>query len=216
MVIYLMRHGETEWNRGGRLQGQSDIPLNEFGIGLAEKTAEGLKGVPFDAVFSSPLQRALLTAQIVTGSRAVSIETDDRLKEIHFGAGEGTRFDLAKGDESHPLHNFFCRPERYFPEGEAESFDGVRARAKAFLEDRIFPLEGRFAGGESGGGNILIVAHGAINRCILNSIAGIPDRDFWRINLPNCAVAVLSLEGGKLKILEESRVYGGTSVNGRP
>ncbi|MCM1192135.1 MAG: histidine phosphatase family protein [Acetatifactor muris] len=216
MVIYLMRHGETEWNRGGRLQGQSDIPLNEFGIGLAEKTAEGLKGVPFDAVFSSPLQRALLTAQIVTGSRAVSIETDDRLKEIHFGAGEGTRFDLAKGDESHPLHNFFCRPERYFPEGEAESFDRVRARAKAFLEDRIFPLEGRFAGGESGGGNILIVAHGAINRCILNSIAGIPDRDFWRINLPNCAVAVLSLEGGKLKILEESRVYGGTAVNGRP
>lgn len=216
MVIYLMRHGETEWNRSGRLQGQSDIPLNEFGIGLAEKTAEGLKGVPFDAVFSSPLQRALLTAQIVTGSRAVSIETDDRLKEIHFGAGEGTRFDLAKGDESHPLHNFFCRPERYFPEGEAESFDRVRARAKAFLEDRIFPLEGRFAGGDSGGGSILIVAHGAINRCILNSIAGIPDRDFWRINLPNCAVAVLSLEGGKLKILEESRVYGGTAVNGRP
>ena len=64
MKIYLMRHGETEYNRVGRLQGQSDIPLNEFGIQLAEKTAEGLKSVSFDAVFSSPLQRALETARI--------------------------------------------------------------------------------------------------------------------------------------------------------
>lgn len=216
MIIYLMRHGETEWNRIGRLQGQSDIPLNAFGMELAEKTAEGLKEVRFDAAFSSPLQRALTTAKTVMGSRAVTVETDERLKEIHFGAGEGTRFAQAREDESHPLHNFFCRPECYFPEGEAESFDKVRARAKSFLEERIFPLEGKLDTGNPKGGNVLIVAHGAINRCILNSIAGIPDKDFWKISLPNCAVAILSLEGGRLRILEESRVYGGASVNGRP
>ena len=54
MNIYLMRHGETDWNRARRLQGQSDIPLNEYGIKLAEKTAEGLEEVEFDAAFSSP------------------------------------------------------------------------------------------------------------------------------------------------------------------
>lgn len=209
MIIYLMRHGETEWNRTGRLQGQSDIPLNEFGIRLAGKTAEGLKDVNFDAVFSSPLQRALKTAEIVAGSRAVTVETDERLREIYFGSGEGARFDEAKGNESHPLHNFFCRPEVYFPDGEAESFGDVKARADAFLKDRIFPLESR-------ADRVLIVAHGAFNRCVLNTVANIPDRDFWKINLPNCAVSKLSLEKGRLRILEESRVYYGTPVNGKP
>ena len=216
MTIYLMRHGETEWNRIGRLQGQSDIPLNEFGIELAEKTAEGLKDVSFDAAFSSPLQRALVTARTVIGSRDVALETDERLKDIYFGIGEGARFDQAKGDESHPVHNFFCRPECYFPTGDAESFSDVRARAKSFLEDKIFPLESKLNAGGKGGGNVLIVAHGAFNRCILNTISGIPDKDFWKITLPNCAVSILSLEGGQLRILEESRVYSGMSVNGRP
>ncbi len=216
MIIYLMRHGETEYNRVGRLQGQSDIPLNEFGIELAEKTAEGLKDVDFDAVFSSPLQRALETARIVKGSRKVEVETDERLKEIHFGPGEGARFDEAKRDEAHPLHNFFCRPECYFPTGKAESFDRVRERGKSFLEEKIFPMESGLAAAGRESGNILIVAHGAFNRCILNRIAGIADREFWKINLPNCAVSVLSLKGGELRILEESRVYYGTPVNGRP
>lgn len=216
MIIYLMRHGETDWNRIGRLQGQSDIPLNEFGIELAVKTAEGLKDVKFDAAFSSPLQRALVTARTVIGGRAVALETDERLKEIYFGSGEGARFDQAKGDDSHPLHNFFCRPERYFPEGEAESFGDVKVRAKSFLEDKILPLEDKFDAGGKKSGNVLIVAHGAFNRCVLNTIAGIPDEDFWKINLPNCAVSILSLEGGQFRILEESRVYCGTPVNGRP
>lgn len=209
MIIYLMRHGETEWNRTGRLQGQSDIPLNEFGIRLAEKTAEGLKDVKFDAVFSSPLRRALATAEIVAGSRAVTVETDRRLREIYFGSGEGARFDEAKGNASHPLHNFFRRPEAYIPDGDAESFADVKARAADFLRDRIFSLESK-------ADSILIVAHGAFNRCVLNTIAGIPDRDFWKINLPNCAVSRLSLEGGQLRILEESRVYYDTPVNGKP
>ena len=62
MKVYLMRHGETDWNKARRLQGQSDIALNEFGIELAVKTAEGLKDVVFDAAFSSPLQRAITYA----------------------------------------------------------------------------------------------------------------------------------------------------------
>ena len=76
MRIYLMRHGETDWNKARRLQGQSDVPLNEFGIELAIKTAEGLKNVDFDAAFSSPLKRALVTAQTVLGDREVPLVTE--------------------------------------------------------------------------------------------------------------------------------------------
>ncbi|MCM1058252.1 MAG: histidine phosphatase family protein [Firmicutes bacterium] len=211
MVIYLMRHGETEWNRIGKLQGQSDIPLNESGIRLAEETAEGLRNIHFNAAFSSPLQRALVTAKIVIGSRPVAIETDDRLKEIHFGAYEGKSFGAGQPESVHPL----ARPESYVPVGGGESIGEAKARAEAFLKDRLLPLERKFnegssGGGDPAGGNVLVVAHGAINRCILNSIAGISDRDFWKISLPNCAVSILSLERGKFKILEESRVYGGS------
>ena len=209
MQIYLMRHGETDWNKARRLQGQSDIALNENGIELAVKTAEGLRDIDFQAAFSSPLQRALVTARTVIGNRIVRIETDDRLKEINFGPSEGECFDLAKKNPEHPLHNFFCRPDCYAPTDGGESFEQAGARAEEFLRERVFPLEGKCE-------NVLIVAHGALNRCILNPLAGIPIKDFWKIDLPNCAVSILSLEHGKLRILEESKVYYGTPVNGRP
>lgn len=210
MLIYLMRHGETDWNKERRLQGQSDIPLNEFGIELAVKTAEGLKDVPFDAAFSSPLKRALVTARTVIGERNVIVEADERLKELNFGPSEGGYFDSAKQENSaHPLHNFFCHPECYAPTDGAESFEKARKRTEEFLREKILPLEGKCE-------NVLIVAHGALNRCILNTIAGISDKDFWQIDLPNCAVSLLSLENGELKILEKSKVYYGVPVNGRP
>lgn len=209
MLIYLMRHGETDWNKERRLQGQSDIPLNEFGTELAVKTAEGMKEVAFDAAFSSPLKRALVTAQTVIGGRSVPVETDERLKEINFGPSEGECFAPAKQNPNHPLHNFFCKPDCYAPTDGAESFAQARKRAEEFLQEKIVPLEGKC-------GNVLLVAHGAFNRCILNTIAGIPDRDFWQIDLPNCAVSILSLENGVFRILEESKVYYGSPVNGRP
>lgn len=209
MNIYLMRHGETDWNRARRLQGQSDIPLNEYGIKLAEKTAEGLEEVEFDAAFSSPLCRARRTAEIVIGTRNIAMETDDRLKEINFGAGEGTYFDPAKQDPAHPMHNFFCRPECFVPMEGGESFDQVRKRVGEFLRERIFPLEGDYS-------NILIAAHGALIRSVVNGLAGIPDREFWQLGLPNCAVSILSLKNGELTILEKSRIYYDAPVNARP
>ncbi|MGN0419748.1 MAG: histidine phosphatase family protein [Acetatifactor sp.] len=210
MIVYLMRHGETDWNKERRLQGRSDIPLNAFGMELAEKTAEGMKEIPFDRAFSSPLDRAYTTARIVIGDRPVEVVKDDRLQEICFGPSEGQCFDRAKQDPTHSLHNFFCHPGEYHPVDGAESFAEARARAKEFFDECIFPLEGTCE-------NVLVVAHGALNRSILNAIAGIPDSDFWRISLANCAVSILKVENGKLSILEEQKVYyGGEPVNGRP
>lgn len=208
MLIYLMRHGETDWNKAGRFQGQQDVPLNENGIELAVKTAEGLKNVNFDAAFSSPLQRALVTARTVIGSRNIEVQTDERLRELCFGSSEGECSDSAKSNPMHPMYSFLFKPDCYAPTDGAESLDHARERAEEFLREKIFPLEGKCE-------NVLIVAHGALNRCILNSLAAIPDRDFWEIALPNCAVSILALENGKLKIIEKSRVYYGTPVNGR-
>ena len=128
------------------------------------KTADALKNVKFDRVFSSPLWRALETAQIISGKTAVTgadvcvdsgcmagdiaeqeaecvIITDDRLREINFGDCEGGQFDEMKADESHPLHNFFCKPASYIPPAGAESFESVVERGKAFLREEILPAE---------------------------------------------------------------------------
>lgn len=207
--IYLFRHGETNWNKERRLQGQSDIPLNEFGRELAVKTARALAEVPFDRAFCSPLGRAVETANIILGEREVPLVTDRRLMEINFGDFEGAGFDAAKKDPAHPLYNFFCKPEKYVPPVGAESFQETIERGSAFLREQIVPLEGICK-------NILIVAHGAFNRSVLNTIAGIPLEDFWQIALPNCAASILSLENGRFKIAEESKVYYGEPVNGRP
>lgn len=209
MRIFLMRHGETDWNKARRLQGQSDIPLNENGIELASVTARALAEEPFGAAFCSPLGRAKETAKIILGTREVPLYADDRLKEINFGANEGIRFDAAKENPEDPLHDFFCRPEHYLPPEGAESFAQVAERGQSFLQEKIMPLEGKCK-------TVLIVAHGAFNRCLLNSIVGTPLTDFWRILLPNCAVSILSLEDGQIKVLEESRVYYDHPVNGKP
>ena len=209
MLIYLMRHGETDWNKARRLQGQSDVPLNEYGIELAVRTAEALKDVDFDMAFCSPLGRAQDTARIVLGDRGIPLYTDIRLKEINFGIHEGICFDAAKQNPEDPLHNFFCKPECYLPPSGAESFAQVTGRAQGFLQERILPLEDRC-------GTVLVVAHGAFNRSLLNAVMGTPLEAFWRISLPNCAVSVLSLEEGQFKVLEESKVFYGHPVNGRP
>lgn len=209
MLIYLMRHGETDWNKARRLQGQSDIPLNKYGIELAAITAGALADVPFSQAFCSPLSRAAETAKIVLGDRATPLYTDGRLKEINFGTNEGLCFASARKDPQDPLHNFFCKPDEYcLPEG-AESFAQVMERGQSFLREKVLPLEGSCDA-------ILIVAHGAFNRSLLNSIMGTPLQEFWRISLPNCAVSILALENGQFRVVEESRVYYDEPVNGRP
>lgn len=200
MRIFLVRHGETDYNKEFKFQGRKDIPLNEFGLELAVKTAEGLKGIDFDAVFSSPLQRSYVTAQTIVGDRNVKIQTDDRLKEINLGPGEGDTHEEARKNVNHPLHNFICDTAKYHPVDGAESFDDVKKRVFDFLNEKILPLEGKYK-------NVLIVAHVCLNHCILNSILKIPNKNFWEIHLPNCAVSILSLENGKFKVLEKSKIY---------
>lgn len=200
MKIYLVRHGETDYNKVSKFQGWHDIPLNEYGIELAVKTAEGLKDINFDAAFSSPLQRAYITAKTIIDDRNIEIQTDDRLKEVNFGPNEGNSYVEAKKNANHPLHNFFCNPGSYCPTDGSESFDDVKKRVLDFLREKILPLEKKCQ-------NILITAHGCLNRAILNSILGIPNSHYWQIKLPNCAVSILSLENGKFEVIEKCKVY---------
>ena len=88
-TLYLVRHGETEWNKTGIVMGQSDSPLTEAGLEQAKTTARELKGVNFDAIFSSDLHRAHKTAEIIKLERELAIQTSKALRERTYGSWEG-------------------------------------------------------------------------------------------------------------------------------
>lgn len=193
MLIYIVRHGETNWNREGWMQGQEDIPLNEAGIAQAAAAAEKLHKIPFEIAFTSPLSRARETAKILIGDRDISLIEDARLKEINFGNREGSQISRMKADPSDPLYNFFEHPERYCPPETAESYESLFNRSAQFLREKIIPLEKKYD-------CVLIVAHGALIKSIINPIAGIPLEDFWKKKMGNCAVSTLFLEQGRFRI----------------
>ena len=191
MKIYLVRHGETDWNQAGLLQGQTDIDLNAQGFAQAEEAAERLREVPFEIAFCSPLIRARHTAETIVGDRKIPLTTDERLRELNFGPWEGVDIRTIKDENSQP----FTNPGSYIPPEGAESFAQLYARSGEFVEQVLLPLEGTYE-------TVLVVAHGGVNRSILNPVLQIPVSDFWRVHMGNCATAVLECREGKLTVLE--------------
>ena len=91
MELYIFRHGRTVWNAQRKIQGDTDIALAKEGIDMAKAVAEKIADIHFDAIYSSPLQRAYETACILRGSRALEVIKDDRLRELNFGVLEGDK-----------------------------------------------------------------------------------------------------------------------------
>ena len=177
-MLYIMRHGRTDWNDRHKLQGRTDVPLNEEGRRMAEKAAEEYRDIPLDVCWCSPLIRARETAEIVLRGRDVPILTDDRLREMSFGDYEGQEnsFDIPDS----PVNVIFWAPEKYTASvGGAETFEELFARTGSFLREVIDPLMEQ-------GKNVLIVGHGAMNLSIISQIRHLPRKDFWSTGIENC------------------------------
>lgn len=197
MKLYIIRHGETDWNKSFRLQGQSDIPLNEYGRELAVITAEALKDVPFDVIYASPLSRAYETARIIRGSRPVEIFTDDRLVEISFGVDEGKN----KDELGKHFSDFFFAPENFVPSEGGETYEMVCRRAESFLADKIKPLR-------TTNKTVLIVAHGTMNKALMLKLKNIPVSDIWKGEFQkNCCVNIYELTEEGFTVIDEAKVY---------
>ncbi len=172
MSVYLIRHGQTDWNKEGIVQGRCDIPLNERGREQARAAKELTKDIPFDICFCSPLDRAKETASIVLEGRDVQIVCDDRLLEMAYGIYEGT--DWRKGEYQNRRRQFAIRNKN------GESYLDVCYRAFSFLEE-IKPLGIK--------GNVLLVCHGGVARVIHSYFEDDADNDKFVDNIcPNGGV----------------------------
>ena len=133
MLIYIVRHGLTEWNKLKKLQGAADVPLAKEGVLLAEKTGEALRNVMFDICFTSPLSRAKQTAEYVLGQRDVPIIPSKRIQEIDFGVLEGDQVRDADGNYIDPqIETFFRDPVNFKRPEKGEDIFDVIARTKDY------------------------------------------------------------------------------------
>ena len=107
-MLYIMRHGKTDWNTLGKLQGRTDIPLNDEGRAMAEKARTEYRDVHFDVCYCSPLSRAKETAEIFLKGREIPILPDDRLVEMGFGRYEG--MEGVSTDPDCPISVLFQEP----------------------------------------------------------------------------------------------------------
>ena len=184
-MLYILRHGRTEWNKDRKLQGQTDIPLDEEGRKMAIDAGRKCLDVHFDICFSSPLIRAHETAQLFLEGRDVPIIKDERLREMSFGTYEGEKDVFTKPEC--PVRNLFLNPAEYYPDGGAESIEQLKERTGIFLEEKVKPLL-------ADGKDVLIVGHGAMNCSIINNLRQADKAHFWDGMTDNCVLVNLTKE----------------------
>ena len=202
MKLYIMRNGETFWYIQGKIQGSTDVPLNENGIFLAEQTRDGLKkaGIVFDTIFSSPFIRARRTAEIIADGNCVP-ELDGRIAEMAFGKYEGVSIrEVSENPAYGNIRNFFRNPREYVAEEGSESYEEAIARIGDFYEDRIRPLAGNDK-------NCLIVCHGAIIRAFLVYLCHMELDQLWKLKQPNCSINVFDVTPERAVLSEQSKIF---------
>lgn len=181
-MLYIMRHGQTDWNKVHRLQGSTDIPLNDEGRRMALEAGEKYRDLHIDVCYCSPLKRAQETAELVLKGRDIPIITDDRLREMSFGVCEGEE-NVFEHPEL-PVYKLFKDPVNYIPPENAESFEELYARTGQFMEAVVRPELSK-------GRDVLIVGHGAMNGSIIGRVRNTPLNKFWDNLGGNCELTKL-------------------------
>lgn len=201
MKLYLVRHGETDWNKVRKLQGQADILLNEFGRSLAKKTGLGLKNIHFDLCYSSNLKRALETAELILEGREVPIITDERISEMAFGEWEGRCCSKEGWNLPEDFRKFYDDTEHYKPAPGGESFYDMKKRTGEFLT-------WLYGQKEYEDKTILIATHGAALAGLMCNVKGNPVSQYWGVGVhKNCAVTEVLVIDGVPEIISENQVY---------
>ncbi len=186
--LLLVRHGETDWNREGRFQGQIDIPLNERGLAQAEAAREFLAAVPIQRAWSSVMARPRRTAEVILEAHpSVELATTEGLVEIGHGLWEGRLEREIAAEWPELLADWKAAPHTVqMPEGE--TIHEVWERSLASW----LSIAASLREGETG----LVVAHDAVNKTILCSLLGLGPAEIWAVKQGNGGVTVIDYPHG--------------------
>jgi probable phosphoglycerate mutase len=190
--IILVRHGETEWNRVERFRGRADVPLNERGLLQAEATAREIGSrVSAAAVYSSPLSRAMRTAQTIAQRQSLLVQVHQGLADIDYGQWQGLSTEEVRQRWPEQLAAWYQTPHMVrIPEGE--SLDELRVRCAATVKE-ITTKHSECV--------VVLVAHTVVNRIILLFVLGLDNSRFWHLRQDTCAMNEIEVDGEELTLV---------------
>ena len=188
MELILVRHGETLWNKEGRVQGTSDIELSEVGMAQAKRLALSLKDHPIQAIYASPLKRDYQTAESINHYHRIPIRVDPGLMEMDQGDFEGITFKELMDRDREFLKKWRSDPASVtMPNGE--SFMDVQARAWKVMEDIISAKQ-----------NTLVVSHNFTIAAILCKVRNISLDQFRTACVETASKTIIDIRNGEVSI----------------
>jgi broad specificity phosphatase PhoE len=181
--IILVRHGETEWNVKEVFRGRIDIELNETGLKQAQLLAKYLSDIKIDAIYSSPLKRALTTAEIMASYHKLKVEIAPGLIDFDYGEWQGLPHQEVRDKYSRLYAQWINHPDRLrMPAGE--SLDEVRKRAMSVVDRVIAKYEG----------SVVLVSHRVVNKVLICALLGLDNSHFWNIKQDTCGITSFTYE----------------------
>jgi len=190
--IILVRHGQTEWNRVERFRGRADVPLNETGLAQAEVTGKRIfnEWRP-EAVYSSPLSRAVRTAEIIAGHFDLSVQVHPGLTDIDYGQWQGLTPEEVRERWPEMIDDWYNKPDSIRIPG-GETLEELRTRLLRAIDELVKRHDGQ---------TIVVVGHTVINRIILLGVLGLSNDRFWRLHQDTCAINCFKAEGGDFTLV---------------
>jgi broad specificity phosphatase PhoE len=184
--LILARHGETAWNVEEVFRGQIDVELNQTGIKQAGLLAEYLSGQKIEAVYSSPLKRALKTAEAVARHHNLEVAVSPGLIDDDFGQWQGLSLREVKDKYKELYEQWAASPQLVKIPG-GESLDGVRKRALGVVNEVIANHTGA----------VVLVAHRVVNKVLICALLGLDNSHFWNIRQDVGGTTVFNYEKGR-------------------
>lgn len=186
-TVILVRHGQTEWNRVERFRGRADVPLNQTGLDQAAATGRRIaKGWQPAVFYSSPLSRAIRTAEAAARHFDLPVIVDEGLADIDYGLWQGLTPDEARQKWPEDVAAWYDAPQlAHIPGGE--SLEQLRKRAMLAVAELVSKHPGE---------TIVLVGHTVINRIILLGLLGLGNERFWHIRQDTCAINVFEASQG--------------------
>ncbi len=183
MDIILARHGETEWNVGEVFRGRADIDLNETGRKQAKLLGVYLGENIIEAVYSSPLKRALNTAKAIAGHHHLGVEITPHLNDLNFGEWEGLQVEEVKQKYPRPFQLWAVQPEKVQLPG-GETLDEVRDRSMKVVHGATV----------SHSGTVVLVTHRVVIKVLVCALLGLDNSHFWNVMVDTCGLTTFRYE----------------------
>jgi len=187
LEIILARHGETNWNVAELFRGRIDVELNDTGVRQAELLGAYLSEFEIEAVYSSPLERAVRTAEAIAGRHGLRVNAVPGLIDFDYGEWQGLSHQAVKDRYQELYATWLSRPEQVRMPG-GERLEDVRERAMAVVAGAVERHQE---------GKVVLVSHRVVNKVLICALLGLDNSHFWNVRLDTCGITGFGYEGGR-------------------